>query len=93
MVLEKLLFVRSEAASNRLQAKVVKYTWASISCCRLPAAVHVMPAEGKGDFSDPEYQERLKGVGVHGATHTGGDPIEMGGPTGKGSKTTFTTLG
>lgn len=49
--------------------------------------------EGKGDFSDPEYQERLKGVGVHGATHTGGDPIEMGGPTGKGSKTTFTTLG
>jgi len=52
-----------------------------------------MPAEGKGDFSDPEYQERLKGVGVHGATHTGGDPIEMGGPTGKGSKTTFTTLG
>lgn len=65
-----------------------------------------MHAEGVGDFSDPEYAERLKAKGVHGATHTGGAAIEMGGPGQRhtsdavgggpvkgGQKITFTTLG
>jgi hypothetical protein len=61
--------------------------------------------EGVGDFSDPKYHQ-LPYTKHHGATHTGGSPIEFGGPGQRhvsdqavggpihgGSKTTFTTMG
>eukprot|EP00878_Enallax_costatus_P028494 GHUV01030780.1.p1 GENE.GHUV01030780.1~~GHUV01030780.1.p1 ORF type:complete len:219 (+),score=41.13 GHUV01030780.1:181-837(+) len=61
--------------------------------------------EGVGDPNDPKYQQ-LPYTKHHGATHTGGRPLETGGPGQRhvsdaaaggpihgGSKTTFTTMG
>lgn len=70
-----------------------------LRCCSMS------PAEGVGDPSDPKYSH-LPHPEPRGATHTGGAPIEFGGPGKRhvsdqakggpihgGSKTTFTTMG